>query len=337
MRVTQSMVMNSYTDRLGKVFARMDKAGQKMIEQRKFLTASEDPAGAARAYQLRREFQRNNDYLTNVNSILDTMDSIDGNFATISNMAESTHLGLERARNGTWDVVDRRVFANELRTMARTAVQLLNSTFEAKFEFGGSSTRKPPFDLDETVNPPILKFRGIDVTTNDPAEMAQLKEWANEKIYIDMGFGLSVDTDNGGMPVIKDSTAFNISIPGLNLIGFGPDPADNLILNIYKIADELGKEPLDYDDTTHLWKKLDYQRENLLLQWTMQGADYQFLQTRRTVLERNSDNLNAKILDVEFIDMEVAIGNMKMADYVYRAALEMGARILTPSFIDFMR
>jgi len=40
MRVTQSMVMNSYTDRLGKVFARMDKAGQKMIEQRKFLTAS---------------------------------------------------------------------------------------------------------------------------------------------------------------------------------------------------------------------------------------------------------------------------------------------------------
>jgi len=35
--------------------------------------------------------------------------------------------------------------------------------------------------------------------------------------------------------------------------------------------------------------------------------------------------------------MEVAIMNLKMTDYVYRAALEIGTKIMTPSFIDFMR
>jgi len=361
-RTTQGMVMNSYTTRLGRVFANMDSAGQKLIEGRKFLTASEDPGGAARAYQLRREYQKNNDYLENTKSILDTMDSIDGNIDTISKMAESAHLGLERARNGTWTAFDRTIFANELRTQARTAVQMLNSVFEAKFEFGGSDTKNnAPFRLDESVNPPILFYRGIDVTSTDPADRAQLEAWANEKIYVDMGFGLKVELldasgnpDPNGTPVVKDSTAFNISIPGINLLGnyanastdpnFNFQAEDNLILNIFKIADALEEgypgevdPPLDYDYTAYLWKKLDAQREHILVTWTRLGADYQFLETRRGVLERNSDNLNSKILNVEFDDMEVAIGNYKMADYVYRAALEMGTRILTPSFIDFMR
>ncbi|MCL1809365.1 MAG: hypothetical protein FWG42_06355 [Clostridiales bacterium] len=339
MRITQSMVMNSYTSRLGKVFESMDHATQQVITKRNFLSAVEDPAAAARAYQLRKNFQQNNDYLNNVQDVLDTMDSIDASMMVISKMAESAHVTLTAGRNGVWSLEDRMIFANELRAMQRTAIEALNAKFDDKFLFGGSSTKTLPFELaeDTSTTPPkqVLTFRGLDIT--DPANQEKLKAFADEKIYIDMGFGLTVEIDSNGLPAVKDSSAFNTSIPGINFLGYGKNPEDNLILTLGLIADELEKEPLDYDATTHLWEKLTDHRQSMLKAVTRVGADYNFLQKQKSVLERNSDSLNSKILNVEFIDMEVAINNLKMADYVYRASLEIGTKILTPSFIDFMR
>jgi flagellar hook-associated protein 3 FlgL len=332
------MVMNSYVGRLGKVFANLDHATQQTITHgRKFLRAEEDPASTARAYQLRKNFQQNDDFLNNVKDVLDTMDSIDASMMVISKMAESAHATLTEGRNGVWSIDDRMIFANELRTMQRTAVDALNAKFDDKFLFGGSSTKTLPFEL--IYNPDgsqTLTFRGLDIT--DPANQAKLKEYSEEKIYIDMGFGLTVDIDPvTGLPAVKDSSAFNTSIPGLNLVGFGVNPEDNFILNLGLIANELEVDPHDYDATKYLWEKLTSQRMNILAQVTRVGADYNFLEKQRGVLEVNNDNLNEKILNVEFMDLEEAIMNLKMADYIYRAALEMGTKILTPSFIDFMR
>jgi len=333
MRITQSMVMNSYTSRLGKVFANMDRATiQTITHGRKFLTSSDDPAATARAYQLRKSFQQNNDFLYNVNDVLDTMDTIDSSMRVISEMAASAHKTITEGRNGTWALDDRKIFANELRSMQQTAIRSLNATFDDKFLFGGSSTKTLPFEMKDGK----LYFRGIDVASTDPADQARLQSFADEKIYRDMGFGLTVDIVNG-LPVVKDNSAFNTSIPGLSLVGFGVRPEDNFILNLGLIAAELEKEPLDYETTSYLWDKLDTQRIHILGEVTRVGADYNFLLQQRNVLEVGNDNLNNKILNVEFMDMEEAIMNLKMADYIYRAALEIGTKILTPSFIDFMR
>jgi len=92
MRITQSMVMNSYTARLSKVFANMDYTTQKVATHRKFLAATEDPGATARAYQLRKNFQQTSDWLSNVQDVLDTMDSIDASIGVISKMAENGSL-----------------------------------------------------------------------------------------------------------------------------------------------------------------------------------------------------------------------------------------------------
>ena len=187
MRITQSMVMNSYTSRLGKVFENFDHASQQVITKRNFLSAVEDPASTARAYQLRKNYQQNNDYINNVQDVVDTMDSIDASMMVISRMAESVHINLEAGRNGVWTLEDRTIFANEIRSMQRQAVDALNAKFDDKFLFGGSSTKTLPFELttDTSTTPPrqVLTFRGLDIT--DPANQAKLQEFADEKIYID--------------------------------------------------------------------------------------------------------------------------------------------------------
>jgi flagellar hook-associated protein 3 FlgL len=319
----------------------MDYSTQKVATQRKFLSATEDPGSTARAYQLRKNFQQNNDWITNVQDILDTLDTVDASIMVLSDIAAQAHSELLiRAKNDTWSLEDRMIFANELRSLQKTAADALNSKFDDKFLFGGSSTKELPFEFDPATN--TLKYRGIDVTSADPAHQAILKELANEKIYVDIGFGLTVDpTGANGLPKVADNSAFNISMPGINFLqitGSDPtDPTNNFILNLGIIADLIEKETFDQELTGELAKKLQAQHKELLLSVAKKGADYNFLEKRLTVLERNNDDLNNKILSTEFIDMEVAIMDMKMADYVYRAMLEMGSRILPPSFIDFMR
>ena len=341
MRVTQSMVMNSYTSRLSTVFAKMDYTTQKVSTKRKFLAATEDPGAAARAYQLRKNFQQTNDWISNVQDLLDSMDTMDASIRVLSEIAARSHSELLlRAKNDTWSLDDRMIFANELRSQQKMAVDALNAKFDDKFLFGGSSTKELPFEFDAATQ--TLKYRGIDVTSADPAHQAILKELADEKIYVDIGFGLTVDpTGANGFPRIADNSAFNMSMPGigfLNIKGADPtDPTNNFILNLGIIADMIEKEPFDQDMTGELAKKLQAQQAEILLGVTKKGADYNFLEKRLTVLQRNCDDINNKILNTEFIDMEEAIMEMKMADYVYRAMLEMGSRILPPSFIDFMR
>jgi len=341
MRITQSMVMNSYTNRLSTVFAKMDYTTQKVATHRKFLAATEDPGSTARAYQLRKNFQQTNDWISNVQDMLDSMDTIDASIRVLSEIAASAHSELLlRAKNDTWALEDRMIFANELRSLQKLAADTLNSKFDDKFLFGGSSTKELPFEFDPNTN--TLKYRGIDVTSADPAHQAILKEMADEKIYIDIGFGLTVDPEGAkGLPKVADNSAFNVSVPGigfLNIKGSDPtDPTNNFILNLGVIADMIVKEPFDQDATGALAKKLQAQHQEILLAVTKKGADYNFLQKRLIVLERNADDINNKILNTEFVDMEKAIMEMKMADYTYRAMLEMGSRILPPSFIDFMR
>jgi flagellar hook-associated protein 3 FlgL len=246
-------------------------------------------------------------------------------------MAAHAHAKVLEARNDTWSHNDRMIFATELRSMQRTAVESLNVRFDDKFLFGGSSTKQLPFELDDGP-PQVLRFRGIDVTTDDPFEQERLREFAGEKIFVDIGLGLSFDGRN-----LRENSAFNVAVPGISFLGFGPNRTDNFILNMGELARVIEEEPFSHDRTGELALKLQEQHQDLLLAVTRVGADHNFLRIRLSVLENNSDDLNAKILNVEFDDMERLIMSWKMTEYVYRASLEMGARILQPSFIDFMR
>jgi len=336
------MVMNSYTSRLTKVFANFDYANQRVATQRKYLTAAEDPGSTARGYQLRKSFQQTNDYINNVQDVLDSMDTIDASIRVLSDMAANIHAKLLESKNDTWSSDEREIFANEILSMQKQAVDSLNAKFDDKFLFGGSSTKKLPFEFDQENQ--VLKYRGIDVTTTDPAEQAQLKAWSNEKIFVDIGFGLDVKVDASGNPTVAENSAFNTSIPGIGFLTKynnsnvdTTNPENNFILLLGVIAKTITQEPYDQQKTGELALQLSDMHKDVLLAVTKKGADYNFLQQRQDVLKKNSDDINSKLLNVEFINMEEAIGDMKMADTTYRAVLEMGSRILPPSFIDFMK
>lgn len=168
------------------------------------------------------------------------------------------------------------------------------------------------------------------------SDTVDLKKLAGEKIFADIGLGLDFDS-NGN---INEQSGFNVAIPGLSFLGYGTNK-DGLPNNIHsllgKIADELESQNFSIEKMEPYMKHLETQQLNVLSSVTSLGVQSNYIETTKNRLLDNEYNINVKINDVEQIDPAEAIMDFKMQEFYYRAALQVGSKVIQPTFLDFMR
>ncbi|MCI9604935.1 MAG: hypothetical protein HFH19_12275, partial [Ruminococcus sp.] len=261
----------------------------------------------------------------------------------ISNIALvlAKQYGIEGMNGTNLSKETRQTYADAWRGAQQSMLLSLNATYGDEYVFGGSDAKNVPFTLEEVNGEQVLKYRGVNVS--DPANADILEELSKDSHFIDLGFGLDV-TDvtppaNSGQYDIDPATAFNTSLPGINLVGYGLD-ADkdpkNMVLLAGKVADMLESEDFDYDRYKELVGKFEDGRNDLLSQVTILGTQTEFLTTTKERLENNKIQIAEDYDNVVNVDMAEAIMDFSWAQYVYNASLKVGNNILTPSFIDFM-
>lgn len=333
MRVTTNSMMRNYNSSLNRVLSDLDTTRQRVNTKRKYLKASESPANAAKAYRLRREMSKTEDYLSNVKNVQSTYDTLESSIMSLSSYADDVSIKAMEGVTGTMSESQRKIIATEIRTIQNASVMELNSKFEGEYLFGGSSTKELPFQLSDDGK---LLFRGLDV--NAPVgsdDYKTLEKLSNETIFIDLGFGMTLDTENH----VEQSSAFNVSMPGIKFMGFGKDAngiSNNVITTMGDIANILDSKNYNMADLKPYTDRLTEERTTILVNVTQLGSTTKFLENTKMRLEDNEFSLNKKINNTEYIDLEVAITDFKMQEYVYNAALKMGTRLLSSSFIDFM-
>lgn len=336
MRITTNAILRNYKSNLGNSMAALDTARNKVMTGRQFSAAAENPAASLRSTVLERKYVKTLDHISSAKDAQTYLESQESAAMQISDLALtlSKQYGLEafNGTNGTEEV--RKTYADAWRSAQESLVLSLNASYEGKYVFAGSDGKEPPFALTTDANgKQTLTYRGLDV--NDPANQAKLEELAKDTTYIDFGFGLSI---NGG--TIDPSSAFNTSLPGLNLVGYGQDAdgtTKNMVLLAGEIADCLEKEPFDKEEYEKLLNSFESGRNDVLEQVTTLGTKSSFLENSLERLEDNKLGLSTQLDNVVNIDMADAITQFSWAQYAYNAALKVGTNILSPSFIDFMR
>lgn len=310
----------------------LDEAREKVMTRRNFSKTAQDPAGATKAFQLRREYMKNEDHIENIKQSQARLDSVESGLLQVSKMAEKVHSDTLIAINGATGIEQRQAIANGFRQMQDSMILSLNAKFGDRFVFGGANAMDLPLKLDKATN--TLTYHEIDVS--DTNKLAELGALAKETHYIDAGFGLKLN-DTGD---VEAGTALNISYPAIDFIGFGKnaDGTDNnLITIIGKLANEFEKSELDQDAIKKLTDAFTVSRNKVIDKITSIGTTSNFLATTEQRLIDSRLNLNEKIVSVENVDMEQAISNYEWAKFAYNAALKVGTSILQPSFIDFMK
>ncbi|MGD9569212.1 MAG: hypothetical protein AB7V48_13045 [Sedimentibacter sp.] len=330
MRITTNMMSNKYIRNLNKSANEMNYLNEKVSTGKKFFKGSEDPVSAIKAYKLRREYRTTEIYDTNLSDADSFLTTAETNLTEISNNVEKVYTSYLKGINGTMGSEDREIVAKELENLQQSILTSLNAKFEDRYVFGGTSKSEIPFTLDNDGN---LLFKGLDV--NNSANNADFDKLAKETINIDLGLGMTFDSDSD----LNEDTVFNMSMSGIKFMGYGETNGipNNLYTLIGAIKNELKDPNFSLENIEPYIDKFEEQKKQVLVNITDIGAKTNYLEFIKLRNEDNQFNLNEKILDVEYVDPAEAIVDFTMQEYSYNAALSMGNKILQNSFIDFMK
>ncbi len=146
---------------------------------------------------------------------------------------------------------------------------------------------------------------------------SKLNEEATQDIKFEIGYELTA----------------NVTFTGINVVGLGEE-------NMFKILDDLIGElenGASADVLTKYLTKLDGVQSRLLTCTVELGARTQKYDTMENRYSLDYINAEAVRGSVEDIDQAMVIMQMKFAESVYQQALAVGARIIQPTLLDFLR
>lgn len=168
---------------------------------------------------------------------------------------------------------------------------------------------------------------------------AGLKALANEKSYVDIGSGLTFDS-NGN---INSQSAFNIAVPGISLLGFssadgtGTGMSNNLYTLLDQIADKLEDSSTTFDDIKSYIDQFTKQTDLLSSAITTSGTNSTFLSSTADRLVDVGDNASTALDDAAYVDTMDAYQNFTTKYYGYQCALQIGTKLIESTILDYMR
>lgn len=297
LRVTPGMMHTQLTRNLNRTLTDMARLQEQMTTGRKINRASDDPVGITYSLRYRTELSGNVQYQKNIDMALSWLDFND----TVLQQAQDVLKRLKelavQGANGTNPDVALSNIADEVEQLKGQILDIANSKLNGKYVFNGEKTDVMPYD--PSVDPST-------VSTDDGA------------IHYMVGVGVQLQ----------------INLSGSNVFG-EPAEADNIFTVLDNIFNAL--QSGNHSGVSAQIPYIESRMDKILNQQAEIGARVnrvELMQNRLKDLELNLTDLQSKTEDADF---EKLIIDAKINENIYQASLSVGARIITPSLVDFLK
>ncbi|WP_342537029.1 flagellar hook-associated protein FlgL [Sporosarcina sp. FSL K6-3508] len=303
MRVTQSMLSNNMLRNLSSSYNKMGILQEQLNTGKKVNRPSDDPVvvmkslGYGMTVDKVAQYQKN---LGEVNNWLDSSDdALDGVGQVLHRAKE---LATNAANTGAMTPEDREKIKIEMKQLREQLQDLANTKVGDKYIFSGTATDKPLYG--ENGYPELS-------TDNTPPTINQTAYEKQVEIEVFDGVNLRVNTEAGAMFKQIDEVFKDIQ----DSVDNNTDDFDfsGAISSIEKNLDKVLTARADIGARSNRAELMD---NRLQMQ---EGA----------AKKQRSEN--------EDIDYEVVITELITSESIHRAALSVGARIIQPSLVDFLR
>ena len=307
MRITNSMMSQNMLKNLNQNMIKMNKYQIQMATNSRITKLSDDPVGVTQSLQARNSLERISQYKKNALDANSMMTFTETALMDMGNYITRAYELVIDSSNATKSPSERQAIAVEIEQIKEQCIQTLNTTCSNKYIFGGNNTANTPF----TQADGEILYNGENILLGDTGILSGLKD---QGVSYKLGKGIEME----------------ISMNGLEVVGFGAD-------NILNQLDEL-KKRLDNDlPVTDYITKLNDAKEHILSLVSEIGGKSNRLD--HLIARYENDLINYKGIQsrVEEIDQAEVITQFKMQEAVYRTALSVGARVIQPSLMDFLR
>jgi len=300
LRVTPGMMHTQLTRNLNRTLTDMARLQEQMTTGRKINRASDDPVGITYSLRYRTELSANVQYQKNIDMSLSWLDFND----TILQQAQDVLKRLKelavQGSNGTNPDVALGNIADEVEQLRGQIIDIANSTLNGKYVFNGEKTDIKPYDTS------LPGFDPGQVVTDTGS------------IYYMVGAGVKIPVNLSGNEVFGN-----------------PGDADNIFAVFDRILAALNSG--NHAGVAAEIGNIESRIDKILTQQSEIGARVnrvELVQSRLKDLEINLTDLMSKTEDVDF---EKLIIDAKINENIYQASLSVGAKIITPSLVDFLK
>ncbi|MDT0126216.1 flagellar hook-associated protein FlgL [Paenibacillus sp. RRE4] len=306
MRITNNMLGSQLLMNLNRNAQQMNTTQTQLATGRKINKPSDDPVGITYSLRYRAELSSNEQYQKNVDSAVSWLEFNDTVLNQAGNVVQRLRELTVQATTGTNPQTALDSINEEVKQLKEQLVDISNSKLNGKYIFNGETYDVKPYDFPSNAD-------GTLDTTN----------------------AASVVTDQGKINfIVGESVQLPINVSGNEVFGTATEQ-DNLFVIMNTVMQAL--QDGDQKELSNQLDIMDSRMGKMLSIRSEIGAKtnrVDLMMGRLDDLGINLSDLQAKVEDADIAELSM---KSKIQENIYNASLSVGAKIISPSLVDFLR
>jgi flagellar hook-associated protein 3 FlgL len=318
MRLTNNMVSTRVLHDLQTRYTAMSKTQEQISTGKRVNQPSDDPTAAAQERLRQGELEgilRSQDSVAGAQSWLAATET--GLSSINSIMARAGELAIQGA-NGSLSQENRNSIAAEIDQLTKSAKDSLNVKFGDAYVFSGTKSDVPPYSI----------------ATGDAYQ------GDTGAVIREAGAGVTLQVNPPVVPLNGATTGATTALTAGAILGSGNASADGRVLDTLEaLAAHLrGGTPADITKLqTTDQQAIKANQTAISTARSMVGATTNRATAAKSRLEDLEDATTQVLDDLTGIDLAKALTDFTAQQTAYQASLKVGAQIIQPSLVDFLR
>jgi flagellar hook-associated protein 3 FlgL len=305
MRIAFNTFPNSLTSQLAALSSRQNRLQNQVATGKRISQLEDDPAAMRQVLDLQVQGSQIAQYRKNIASLQTQATSSYNAISGLQNI--SSRAGeIATLADGTRSPAELKAYATEVTQLIQQGVQLMNSTNQGSYLFGGTQTSQPPFITTTDSNGNVT---GVNYQGNESVPRAEIAAGAT----------------------------VSVQVPGVNVSGTGQE---GLITDSRNGADFFNhlialQNHLLAGDTTTI-SSVDHpalikDEDNITSQIANNGLIQAQLSTADSLAAAQSQSVEQTVSQDSDADLAQTLTQLSATQTAYQAALQSGAKLLSPS------
>lgn len=326
MRVTQSMLSNNMLRNLSSSYNKMGKLQDQLNTGKKVNRPSDNPVVAMKGIAYRHQVSKIEQFKRNVGDVHNWLDSTD---AALDNAGQVLNRARELMVNVPTDSLtydDRQKIVQELKQLRESMHDIANAKVGDKYIFSGTKTGSPMFISGKKDNPPA-GYKAIEQNLYTKEGVS-----ANPATEV-IGYILEGNSINGVKREVKievfDGVELQVNTNGIGIF-------DKIDEKFGKMIDQIENSNTQADLDQHI-TSMEEALGIVLEARAVVGARQNRAELMDNRLDLQEMAAKKQMSQNEDIEYEEVITELMTQESIHRAALSIGARIIQPTLVDFLR
>ena len=324
MRITNASMVRSHLYDTQNNLTNMSKINQQISTGKVINTVSDDPHKAIKIMNINNEIKYTEKYNSNIDETVGWMNTTDGALDNVGNLLGEIKETILKVGNGTYSQNEMKSLNEDMNEKIKQLADTLNSTHGGKYLFGGSSVDDAPITVienpDGTVKLEFSKDKNGQTIPNTDDLKADISSGINIDYNISVGEILNIKDGNGNT---------------VNLL----DEINNLstLMNDIANGDEQtaakAKETL-LNDTKG---KIDTLFDHVVNERTSLGVRVSTAEKIKELNDEDILNIQDVLSKTQDTDVVEKFIELKSAEMIYQASIQVGAKLIQPTILDYIR